>query len=187
MDWKKVWERKGQTKTKDLRLLDGFENTTINPKHVADEIIKALKIKEYDKVLEVGCGAGMLAQYIAPKCKYVGIDFSKTSIAKHKELLGNEVYVAEANDLPFEDKKFDKAFSYSVFHYFPSYKYVGLTLEEIRRVTKGIIMIGDLPMISHDSNHLLFNINDFEGGHFSKGYYNKNRFNVVIKWNEEYY
>jgi len=187
MNWKQIWEKKGRTKTKDLKLIDGFEKTNINPEYVSNRIIETLKIKPKDKVLEIGCGAGMLAQHIAPKCKYVGIDYSKPSIDKHKKILGNEVYVADACTLPFEEKEFDKAFSYSVFHYFPDYDYVGLVLEEIRRVTKGIFLIGDLPLVSHDANHLLFNINDFEGGVFSIGYYNNDRFNVVIRWNEEYY
>jgi len=139
--------------------------------------------------LEIGCGAGMLAQYIAPKCKYTGVDFSKSSIEKHKQILGNKVFVAEANKLPFEDNEFDKAFCYSVFHYFPSYTYVGEALEEINRVSKGIYMIGDLPFVSHDENHLLFKVTDFvdDEAIFSIGYYNTDRFNVLIKWKDEYY
>jgi len=188
MNWKEIWERKGNTESKNLKTLDGFESTNIDPEQVANKIMEALKIRPNDSVLEIGCGAGMLAQYIAPKCKYTGIDFSVSSIKKHKQLLGNKVFVADANKLPFEDNEFDKTFSYSVFHYFPDFTYVGEVMEEIRRVTKGIFLIGDLPMVSHDENHLLFNVKYFEEESiFSIGYYNGDRFNVLIKWKDEYY
>ncbi len=62
--WKEVWERKGRGKTNNLEELDGYEDTTANVKEIAQNIIKELDIKETDKVLEVACGAGGLAQYI---------------------------------------------------------------------------------------------------------------------------
>lgn len=73
-DWLEVWERKGRTETTDLRTLDGFEHTTIDPIAVADRIAEILALCPGDHVLEVGCGAGMLAQYIPGV--YTGVDYS---------------------------------------------------------------------------------------------------------------
>jgi len=181
--WKKVWERKGKINTDNFIELDGFEATIINPKLVASKIIKLLDIKKTDKVLEVGCGAGMLARYL--KCNYIGVDYSNSLVKKHIKLLGNSVLVGEANDLPFKDKLFDKVFAYSVFHYFPNKKYAKKALKEMRRISKGPIFIADLPETSHRKSHLLFKKDDFartvNKASFSDGFYNKNRFNVLIK------
>lgn len=79
--WKEVWERKGRSNTKCLEELDGYEDTTANVKEIARQITIELDIKETDKILEVACGAGGLAQYI--KCgEYVGVDYSSTLVKK---------------------------------------------------------------------------------------------------------
>lgn len=175
--WKQIWERKGELETNDLKELDGYEATTINPEEVANKIIKILKIKKSDKVLEIGCGAGMIAQYF--DCDYVGIDYSKSLVKKHIELLKHSVLMAKGNDIPFKDKYFDKAFAYSVFHYFPDKEYVEKVIKELKRVCKGKIFIGDLTERSHRREHLVFRRSEFQGM-FSKGFYNKDRFNVLI-------
>ena len=69
---------------------------------------------------------------------------------------------AEANDIPFKDKYFDKCFAYGCFMYFPSMKYVEEVINEMRRVTKGMIFIGELPRESHEPKHLLFTEKDIE-------------------------
>lgn len=49
----------------------------------ATRIARLLDIKPRDKVLEVGCGAGGLAQYM--ECEYIGIDYSETLIRRCME------------------------------------------------------------------------------------------------------
>jgi len=119
------------------------------------------------------------------KCNYIGVDYSNSLVKKHIKLLGNSVLVGEANDLPFKDKLFDKVFAYSVFHYFPNKKYAKQALKEMRRISKGPIFIVDLPETSHRKSHLLFKRDYFarmvNKVSFSDGFYNKNRFNVLIK------
>jgi SAM-dependent methyltransferase len=180
--WKEVWERKGKTQIEDLRLLDGFENSPMIPEEVAKWIIKRLDIKKTDKVLEVGCGAGMIGKYISPYCDYTGIDYSESLVQKHILLLKNQVIVAEANDIPFEDKHFDKSFSYSVFHYFPDKEYTKQVIDEMKRVTKEMIYIGDLPLKSKRKEHQLFFFSEFEyDSEYDMKYCNNERFNVRIK------
>jgi len=175
--WKNVWEKKGNLKIKDLKELDGYEATTIDPKKVSDNIKEILEIEKTDKILEVGCGAGMLAQYI--ECDYVGIDYSKSLVKKHIKILNNPVLVAEANNIPFKDKYFDKVFAYGIFHYFEDKKYASDVVKELKRVCKGKIFIGDLPERSHRKEHLLYKRSDFKGV-LSEGFYNKDRFNVLM-------
>ncbi len=178
--WQKIWEKKGKANTDNLFELDGFEATVVNPKSVANKIIKLLNIKKTDRVLEVGCGAGMLAQYL--NCNYVGVDYSSFLVKKHIKLLGHSVLVAEANNLPFKNKSFDKVFAYSVFHYFYDKEYARKALKEMKRVSKGEIFIGDLPETSHRRNHLLFKRDNFKG-EITERFFDGNgrRFNVLIK------
>jgi len=179
--WKEIWERKGEKDTNDLVLLDGFEKTDIDSKYVAEQITKQLGIKETDCVLEVGCGAGLIAQYL--KCDYYGVDYSSSLIEKHKKLLGNKVSECDAAKLIFDDNKFDYSFSYSVFFYFDSKEYVKKVIDEMKRVTKKRIFIGDLPMKSHRKEHLLFKKDEFEGIITDCFYntYRNERFNVLIE------
>lgn len=179
-EWKKIWEKKGTTPTSDLRWLDGFEDSPLNPYEIAKWIIKQLNIDKEDRVLEVGAGSGMIAQYISPFCHYVGIDYAKSLVDKHIHILGNSVLLSEANDIPFKDKYFDKSFAYSVFHYFPDREYVNQVISEMKRVTKNKIFLGDLPMKSRREDHLLFNTSDFDGCMFDMKVCNANRFNVKI-------
>jgi len=188
-DWKKVWQKKGEKITSDLIWLDGFEKTNINPVEVANKIIDILNIKTTDKVLEVGCGAGMLAHHLKNKCFYVGLDMTESLLRKHAGHLKNYVIQSDANDIPFKDNYFDKCFSYSVFHYFPDIEYIKKTILEMSRVTKTSkdkynIFIGDLPTKSHDNNHFLFNHKMFSwlgGFYIFDGYYTKDRFNVAFQ------
>jgi ubiquinone/menaquinone biosynthesis C-methylase UbiE len=178
LDWKKIWLKKGLVDSEDLRLLNGYENTTINPEIVSKKIAQTLDIKEETRTLEVGCGAGMIAQFL--KCKYVGIDYSPTLISKHKQILDNEVYTCEANNLPFEDDSFDTVFAYSIFQYFPSIDYASAVVQEMIRVSRKSVFIGDLPICSHEKNHLLYDKSMFSEFITTDGYYNFNRFNVLI-------
>jgi len=180
--WRDVWDRKGKSITDNLQYLDGFEQSPLNPKEISDWIIKQLNIQPEDRVLEVGSGAGMLSQYIAKKCNYIGMDYTKSLVDKHIKILGNSVFVAEANDIPFKDKYFDKSFSYSVFHYFPDKQYTKDAIQEMIRVTKDSIFIGDIPRESSVKNHLVYIFDDFPlGSVYDMKFCNQDRFNVLIK------
>ncbi len=154
--WKEIWTQKGEMKgtIDDLYVYDGWEKSKADIQTTADRISQELNIHPEDKVLEVGCGAGALAQYM--NCQYYGIDYSQPLIKKHMEFFGNSVLYAEANDIPFKDKYFDKCFCWGVFLYFDSHKYAQEVIKEMKRVTKDGILIGELPIISHDDKHLLY-------------------------------
>lgn len=72
-------------------------------------LIKLAEIKDTDKVLEVGCGAGHILERIN-KGKLYGIDISDIQIQRAKERLGDkaEIKKSPGEEIPYEDKSFDK-------------------------------------------------------------------------------
>jgi len=74
------------------------------------------------KVLDVGCAKGfMLYDFmkVVPGIKVVGVDISEYAIANAMEDVKPYVYVANASDLPFEDKSFDLVISITTIHNLP--------------------------------------------------------------------
>lgn len=180
--WKQIWTRKGlaDSSVTDLLAYDGYEATKVDMEEVARQIANRLDIQKNDKVLEVGCGAGALAQYL--DCDYVGIDYSPTLVRKHIEILHNSVLTGEAADLPFKDKSFDKVICYGVYLYFDNKEYADKATRELLRIARKGVLIGEIPMRSHRTEHLLFNKEDFQGWDISDGFYDpyrKDRFNAV--------
>jgi ubiquinone/menaquinone biosynthesis C-methylase UbiE len=180
--WKQIWTRKGNADSTvtDLLAYDGYEATQVDMEEVARQIIERLDIRKGDKVLEVGCGAGALAQYL--DCDYVGVDYSPTLVKKHIEFLNHSVLTAEAADLPFKDKSFDKVICYGVYLYFENKEYAKKATDELLRVAKKGVLIGEIPMRSHREEHLLFQKEDFKGWDISDGFYDpyrKDRFNAL--------
>lgn len=181
-NWPEIWERKGKSETSDLKELDGYEGTDFNASVVADEIRYSLGISKRHSILEIGCGAGAIAQHFKDY-NYFGIDKSPAMISRFEDINGYNCLTAEANEIPFADESFDYVFSYSVFQYFPNRKYAFTVIREMQRVAKIAIFIGDLVEASRRDSHLMFNRNDpiFKWWNMSEGYYNPDRFNV---WRE---
>jgi arsenite methyltransferase len=87
------------------------------------ELIELCHIDENSYVLEVGCGVGITACYMAEEygCKSIAIDASKEMIKRAEERakrkgVGDKIefIAADAQTLPFEDDLFDAAISESV-------------------------------------------------------------------------
>lgn len=170
--WKEIWTQKGAMEgTKnDIRIYDGWEKSTADMHEIARKITKKINLKPTDRVLEVGCGAGGLAQYM--DCEYIGIDFSYTLVKRCMEFYQKTAVYSEANDLPFKNQYFDKCFAWGVFLYFPTWNYTQEVINEMKRVTKEAIFIGELPKESHDSKHQLYREEQFinEGFYIEKGW-----------------
>lgn len=106
------------------------------------ELVKICHIDKGQYILDVGCGVGVTACYLAKKygCRVVGIDISEGMIEKSKkrakkEGLENlvEFRVADAQELPFEIDLFDAVITESVTA-FPENKQKAV--QEYARVTK---------------------------------------------------
>ena len=116
------------------------------------ERIQALRPQ---KVLEIGCGVGLVLQHLAPQCAtYVGTDFSASALArlqhwmsgredlKHVELLHRSA--TELQDL--DSGSFDTVVLNSVVQYFPDMEYLLAVLQEAVRLLSrgGKIFLGDI-------------------------------------------
>ena len=56
------------------------------PKTLKEEIYKNIKQKDFDKVLDLGCGTGLFGDEIRDSCKHLtGIDISKNMLSKAEE------------------------------------------------------------------------------------------------------
>jgi SAM-dependent methyltransferase len=95
--------------------MGGFESTL--------ELIELCHIGDHSYVLDVGCGVGATACYLAETygIKVVGVDLREDMIAWSKERAKREgvadrieLRVADALDLPFEDDLFNAVLSESV-------------------------------------------------------------------------
>lgn len=107
------------------------------------------------RVLEIGCGSGLLLFRIAPHCeKYHGTDLSQaaldylgTHIAREPEFAGVTLSRQQRDDLKeFETGAFDTIVLNSVVQYFPSAEYLLALLKDAVRVLRpgGAIFLGDL-------------------------------------------
>lgn len=194
-DWKYVWQKKGTVDTKDLRLLSGYEGTDFDPESAWKRIVKESNTEEKDSVLEVGCGAGYVAQHITKtNPDYVGLDQSTSLVNKHLDILGNTVIVGEAGVLPFKDNSFDHVLCIGVFQYFPSKEYALQTLKELERVSRRSVYVGNVRFKSHDNKpkkhlykgpvqHFIITPEEFPAGYVkTDAFYDPdNYFNMMLK------
>lgn len=83
-----------------------------NQKEIRAELIKELEIRENDRILETSIGTGINLKYIPRPVNYFGIDISwgmlKKCLKNMKHWgLNAELFLCEAEFLPFRDKVFD--------------------------------------------------------------------------------
>ena len=108
-----------------------------------------------NRVLEVGCGTGLLLCRIAPKCDlYVGADFSETALSQLRKLIASREELSRvvlerrtADNLEgIEEQSFDTIVINSVAQYFPSIDYLMSVLRAAvgALAAGGRIFLGDL-------------------------------------------
>ncbi|MBZ5494659.1 MAG: amino acid adenylation domain-containing protein, partial [Acidobacteriia bacterium] len=134
------------------------------------ETVARIKSLGAKRVVEVGCGTGLLLTRLAADCvSYIGVDFSPivlkqlaSSLSTRPDLRQVELRHGLAHDLSFlADGSVDLVIVNSVVQYFPEVHYLIGVLREAVRVTRsgGHIFIGDvrsLPLMEayHASVHL---------------------------------
>jgi amino acid adenylation domain-containing protein len=119
-----------------------------------DHTVDRIKRLRPDKVLEIGCGSGLLLLKIAPQCKaYVGADFSESTLRSlepeiRRRGLSNVSLVArEAIDFTgVKAGEFDVVIVNSVVQYFPDLEYLRAVLDGASRAVGhgGVIFLGDV-------------------------------------------
>jgi len=113
-----------------------------------DIIMLKKYIKKGDKILDVGCGNGILYNLFSNEkndnIEYFGVDISENliNIAKQKYPKAN-FQTIDFLKLPFPDNYFDKVYCLATLHHIPSEKYRLTFLKEIHRILKpnGILIL----------------------------------------------
>jgi len=114
-----------------------------------DRLFAGLDLSTTKRVLEIGCGAGIVADHLSRThgMNIVGTDVDPEQIeAANKYFLDNDQVqfrVADAIQLPFENGKFDMVLSLKVLHHISDWE---KALEEVSRVSKpnGYFILADL-------------------------------------------
>ncbi len=105
---------------------------------VIEQLVSHIELNDVKRVLEVGCGIGVLSSYLAEKYKWeiTGIDLDSKQIERAKNEHRENKYLnfmeADATKLPFEDSEFDLILSIDVLHHINNRNRV---FNEISRVT----------------------------------------------------
>jgi ubiquinone/menaquinone biosynthesis C-methylase UbiE len=112
-----------------------------------EETLKRAQPLQGERVLDVGCGTGVLLERLVdryPDSQLTGVDLSPAMVAQARRRLPERVTldVADAEALPFPDHSFDLVFSVSSFHFWPAPE---LALADLRRVLRpgGRLVITD--------------------------------------------
>ncbi|HKT52225.1 MAG TPA: alpha/beta fold hydrolase, partial [Candidatus Angelobacter sp.] len=124
-----------------------------------EETVSRIRDLKPRRVLEVGCGSGLLLTRLADECQsYIGLDFSaevlgqlKAYLEKRPDLNNVQLRQGMAHELDFlADGSVDLVILNSVAQYFPSSTYLLHVLSQAVRVTAdgGYIFVGDVRNLS---------------------------------------
>jgi amino acid adenylation domain-containing protein len=141
----------------------GAPIATDEMQHWLDHTLARLRALRAERVLELGCGIGLLLEHMAPLCReYVGSDFSAKALHDLRGWLGArsgyehvELLQREARDLDgLGARRFDAVVLNSVVQYFVDVDYLIGVLDGARSVLApgGALFVGDvrsLPLLGH--------------------------------------
>jgi amino acid adenylation domain-containing protein len=121
-----------------------------------DTTVERIRKARPGRVLEIGCGSGLLFFRIAPHCeRYVGTDFSRQAldyVSQTMKALAQESPAITLLHRPADDfseigdGEFDAVILNSVVQYFPSVEYLACVLDGAIRAVRsgGFIFVGDV-------------------------------------------
>ncbi len=161
------WSETSQIDSKKAKeMAEYFENRSQykDQKRVNYALKKLLNPKNEEKILDVGCGTGVLTRLIGsslfPKGSITGIDISNHFIAlarnyvqdlKYKSIINFDV--GDAENLPYPDEYFDATFATRLLIYIHDPQHA---VKEMKRVVKenGCIVLADWDYDSLVVDHL---------------------------------
>ncbi len=125
-------------------------SSVFNAESVIRRLVQAVGSAASERVLDVACGPGIVAEALAPLVReIVGIDATPEMIRLARErfekarLTNGRFEVGLAEALPFKDAQFDQVVTRLSFHHFPD---INVILSEIRRVIRpeGRLIVADV-------------------------------------------
>lgn len=137
-------------------------------------IHEELKIKTSERILDLGCGTGILAPLFSPK-GYIGIDIDQNLIEYAKKKKPQYSFtIMDASTLQFSHHSFDKILIVGVLHHLNK-KQREKTLSRMKRLLKKngrVLAIEAIPPIhswnvlgkilrDHDEGHYILNFQDY--------------------------
>lgn len=154
-DWIEYYRVRG-AKGGDLREISGYSHglAQLTEEGLADITGTArnvLGLKNTDRLLDVGCGVGLLTQQLVGDVEIVvGLDANPEMMTNARGDSGFARVAGMADRLPFDISTFDKIFCHSIFQYFPDYEYAASVVKEMVRVLRpgGKCLIMDVPDIA---------------------------------------
>jgi ubiquinone/menaquinone biosynthesis C-methylase UbiE len=150
--WREQWNKSAK-ENEDIRLISGWGGRTFQEMLFSiTDVAKKLDLKSEDRLLDVGCGAGLFEIAFAHWLKETyGVDYSEEMVEVAKKNTGkyDNVIIEKANiqNLPFKDEFFDKILVNSVIQYLNNLYEVKGAFKELKRVTKkqGRILVSLIP------------------------------------------
>src|SRR5262249_32748475 len=118
-----------------------------------DQTVARIRARGPRRVLEIGCGTGMLLFRLAPHCaRYVGIDFSEPALAYVAAELARRpsscpvtLLAGDADDPPV-DERCDAVVLNSIVQHFPSVDYLRKVVTRAIELVDdgGFVLVGDV-------------------------------------------
>ena len=104
---------------------------------IAERYFGRIDLSRVKKVLEIGCGIGVLTSYLAKKYQWdmTGIDLDPEQINRAKkdyvENRNLRFIEADATKTPFDTNEFDLVLSFDVLHHIPDWHKVFLEIDRV--------------------------------------------------------
>lgn len=142
--WATIWDSVGRNDVDDIKVASDAL-TEDNVKTLAEYVSCKLRIKDYNNVLDFGCGPGIMLKNIHCK-KYgkFGIDISEGMVKRAMKNCPDGTFLV-SDHIPYKSK-FDHIICYGVLHYLPNMDYVEKVIGEMMSITDSIIIM-ELPNI----------------------------------------
>ena len=113
---------------KMIKLEKIFVNASARTRNIKiiERLFSKIDLSDVKRVLEIGCGIGVLSSYLAEKYKWevTGIDLDPEQIERaqneHRENKYLKFIEADATKLPFGDSEFDLVLSVDALHHIPN-------------------------------------------------------------------
>ncbi|MEP7075451.1 MAG: amino acid adenylation domain-containing protein [Acidobacteriota bacterium] len=157
IDEEKDWTQANEDPTlKVLRWTDDIVDAESEMREWIDPVVERISRWSPNRVLEIGCGTGLLLFGLGQKCsRYVGTDYSEIVLSNLRQRLAGSQIDPEKIELlhrkadefdGFDEKSFDLVIIHSVVQYFPNMDYVRRVIEGAVKLVKpgGKLFIGDV-------------------------------------------